>query len=98
MAVDGNWKITIETPMGNRPSELSLSTAGGKLTGRQGAEGNSGEITDGTVNGNEVSWKIKITNPMPMTLHFSGKVDGDKISGSADAGTFGSFPFSGARA
>jgi hypothetical protein len=34
---------------------------------------------------------------MPMTLEFSGAVDGDAIKGSVKAGSFGSFPFSGAR-
>jgi hypothetical protein len=33
-----------------------------------------------------------------MTLEFAGTVDGDAISGSVKAGSFGSFPFSGKRA
>jgi hypothetical protein len=45
-----------------------------------------------------VSWKVAITNPMPMTLEFEGAVDGDKISGNANAGAFGALPFSGKRA
>jgi len=34
---------------------------------------------------------------MPMTLDFAGTVDGDKLSGSVKAGSFGSFPFTGTR-
>ena len=34
---------------------------------------------------------------MPMTLDFTGTVDGDKLSGSVKAGSFGSFPFTGSR-
>jgi len=49
------------------------------------------------VDGNNVSWKMAITTPMPMTLEFTGVVDGDNISGSVKAGSFGSFPFSGTR-
>ena len=74
MAVDGNWNITMSTPMGERNATLSLKNSGGTLTGTQGAEGNSAEIFDGTANGDDVAWKVSITNPMPLTLEFTGKV------------------------
>jgi hypothetical protein len=98
MAVDGNWNITMSTPMGERKATLSLTSAGGALTGTQGADGNSGEIFDGTVNGDDVAWKISITNPMPLTLAFTGKVSGDSMSGEMGIGPMGSFPFTGSRA
>ena len=68
------------------------------LTGKQEAEGNTTDIAEGTVNGNDVSWQVSITNPMPLTLTFSGTVDGNSMNGTADTGMFGSFPFSGTRA
>jgi hypothetical protein len=98
MAADGTWNLTMQTPMGERRSTLTLSTAGGTLTGQQEAEGNTTEIADGSVSGDNVSWKVSITNPMPLTLTFSGTVDGDAMSGSADTGMFGSFRFEGTRA
>jgi len=97
-AADGTWNLTMQTPMGERRSTLTLSTAGGALTGKQEAEGNTTDIAEGTVNGNELSWKVSITNPMPLTLTFTGTVDGDTLNGSADTGMFGSFPFEGTRA
>ena len=72
MAVDGNWNLTMTTPMGDRQATLSLTAAGSTLTGTQGADGNSAEIFDGAVNGDNVSWKVSITNPMPLTLEFTG--------------------------
>ena len=98
MAVDGNWNLTMTTPMGERKATLSLASSGGTLTGTQGAEGNSTEIFDGTVNGDGVAWKVSITNPMPLTLEFSGTVSGDGISGEMGIGPMGSFPFTGTRA
>ena len=98
MAVDGNWNITMSTPMGERNATLTLKSAGGTLTGAQGADGNSGEIFDGTVSGDDVAWKISITNPMPLTLDFSATIDGAKIAGTVGAGAIGSWPFSGTRA
>jgi hypothetical protein len=35
---------------------------------------------------------------MPLTLTFTGKVDANTLSGTADTGMFGSFPFQGTRA
>lgn len=98
MAVDGKWNISLDTPMGTRQAELDLKADGSTLTGTQSADGASGPIQGGTVDGNKISWKVDITNPMPLTLTFTGTVDGDKISGDADTGTFGSFPFNGSRA
>ena len=98
MSADGTWNLTMQTPMGERRSTLTLSTAGGTLTGSQEAEGNTTDISDGSVNGNDVSWKVAITNPMPLTLTFNGTVDGNSLNGSADTGMFGSFPFEGTRA
>jgi hypothetical protein len=98
MAVDGDWNLTMTTPMGERDATLSLKSSGDTLTGTQGADGNSAEIFDGTVNGNDVAWKVSITNPMPLTLEFTGKVSGDSISGEMGIGPMGSFPFTGKRA
>ena len=98
MAVDGNWNITMSTPMGERQATLTLKNAGGTLTGTQAADGNSGEIFDGSANGDDVAWKIAITDPMPLTLAFTGKVSGDSMSGEMGIGPMGSFPFTGTRA
>ena len=98
MAVDGNWNITMTTPMGDRQTTLSVKSAGGALTGTQEAEGNSVEIFDGTASGDDVFCKVSITNPMPLTLEFTGKVSGDSISGEMGIGPMGSFPFTGTRA
>ncbi|HKS61098.1 MAG TPA: hypothetical protein VJT13_05340 [Xanthobacteraceae bacterium] len=98
MSADGTWNLTMQTPMGERRSTLTLATSGGSLTGTQEAEGNTTDITDGSVSGNDVSWKVAITNPMPLTLTFSGSVSGNTLNGTADTGMFGSFPFEGTRA
>jgi hypothetical protein len=98
MSVDGNWNITMSTPMGERKATLTLKNSGGTLTGTQGADGNSTEIFDGTADGDDVAWKVSITNPMPLTLAFTGKVTGDTIGGEMGIGAMGSFPFKGTRA
>ena len=94
---DGNWNLVVATPMGERHGALSLKTEGTTLKGSQMADGNSTEIFDGTVNRNEISWKLSITDPMPMTLEFNGTIKGDEVSGGVTLGAFGNSSFSGAR-
>ena len=96
MAVDGTWEITINSPMGAQKAKLDLKADGAALTGTQHAQGSS-QAVNGKVDGNNLSWSANITSPMPMTLEFSGAVDGDAIKCSVKAGSFGSFPFTGAR-
>jgi len=98
MAVDGNWNLTMSTPMGERTATLSVKGAGGVLSGTQAAEGDSTEIFDGTVSGDDVAWKVSITNPMPLTLEFTAKLAGDSMSGQMGIGMMGSFPFTGTKA
>ncbi|HEV3184674.1 MAG TPA: hypothetical protein VGZ49_07320 [Xanthobacteraceae bacterium] len=98
MAVDGTWNLTMDTPMGERSSTLIVKAAGGTLEGTQSAEGQTAAIVDGTVNGNNVGWKVSITQPMPLTLEFSGAVDGNAMSGTVQLGMFGSSPFRATRA
>ena len=97
MSVDGTWNITMSTPMGERRATLTLASNGSTLTGTQAAEQGSAEIADGKVDGNKVSWKVSIQQPMPLTLDFNGTVNGDAIEGQMGVGFLGSFPFSGTR-
>jgi hypothetical protein len=74
-----------------------LKADGGTLAGSQTADDKTAEIFDGTVNGNQLSWKVSISDPMPLTLEFNGTVDGDEVTGSVTLGNFGSSSFSGTR-
>jgi hypothetical protein len=97
MAVDGKWEVVINSPLGAQKAQLDLKSDGTSLTGSQQAAQGSGPLENGKVDGNNLSWSAKITSPMPMTLDFNGTVDGDKLTGSVKAGSFGSFPFTGTR-
>jgi hypothetical protein len=49
------------------------------------ADGNTAEIFDATVNGNQLSWEVSISDLMPLALEFNGIVDGDQVTGSGVA-------------
>ena len=99
MAVDGTWKLMVNTPMGSQESTLVITSSGATLTGTQSAGSGDGRpIDDGTVNGNTISWKSSITKPMPITLEFTGVISGDTINGEVKLGMFGTQTFTGTRA
>ena len=98
MSADGTWKLVMKTPIGERKATLALTTAGAALSGKMtGEEGNATDIFEGKASGNGISFKAAIKSPMPLTLEFSGTVDGDKIAGTVNASGVGSWPFSGTR-
>lgn len=95
MAVNGKWNIVIKTPMGEQKAVLSLSQDGDALKGDMSGAMGSVPIEQGKVEGETLKWNAKVTSPMPITLEFSGKVDGGNIGGSVKLGAFGSSTFSG---
>ena len=95
MAIDGTYKIEIDTPMGKQEATLNLKTDGDKLSGTTESAFGKTDFT-GTVKGGTVAWSMEISSPMGnMKLDYSGKVSGNDISGSVKAGDFGSSPFKG---
>ena len=96
--VDGTWDTIVKSPLGDQKSTLTVKSDGNSFTGTNAGAMGSVDITDGTVDGNTISWKMNMTVPMPMTLDCTATIDGDKITGSVAAGAFGSFPMTGTRA
>jgi hypothetical protein len=97
-AVNGDWTLVLTTPMGKRNATLSLEASNGRLTGTQGADGQSAEIFEGTVSGNDLFWKVSINSPMPLTLDFEGTINGDELAGEMSIDSIGRFSFIGRRA
>ncbi len=97
-SADGVWNTTMNTPMGAQKGTLTLATDGDSLSGSLFGPQGSIDLKDGAVDGDAVSWKADITQPMAMTLEFSATVAGDEISGNVKLGAFGNASFSGTRA
>ncbi|MBH79467.1 MAG: hypothetical protein CMQ49_03020 [Gammaproteobacteria bacterium] len=98
MSADGTWNTTMNTPMGAQQGTLELTTDGSTVTGKLGGPQGEIEISEGTVDGDNLTWKADITSPMAMTLEFSATVSGDEISGNVKLGSFGDATFTGTRA
>ena len=97
MSADGNWKVTINSPMGVQQGTLSIKTSGATFTGQfSGAQG--AQDISGSVDGDKLSWATKLTQPFPIDLDFNVTVSGDSMEGTVKAGAFGSSPLKGERA
>jgi hypothetical protein len=97
MSADGTWNTTVNSPMGAQKATLTIKTEGATFTGTMaGPQGE--QPVSGKVDGDTLTWGSKLTQPFPIDLEFTVKVEGDKMTGSVKAGAFGSSPLTGERA
>ena len=96
--VDGKWNCTVDSPMGEQEFVLTVESDGDRFSGSAVGNIGSRDIPDGIVDGNDLSWTMQISKPMPVTLSCKATVNGDSLEGKVKAGIFGSFPISGTRA
>ncbi len=98
MSVAGSYDCVVKSPMGDQKSVLTVTDNGdGTMTATNvGAQG-ALDCYDVKADGNELSWKMDMKVPMPMTLEATATIDGDALTGSVKAGMFGSMAMSGTR-
>jgi hypothetical protein len=92
-SVDGQWDSVAQTPMGEQKTVLTLvSKPDGSFAGTNSGVLGSIDVTDGQVVGDQVSFKMAITAPFPMTLTCEATLAGDTMEGTLDTGAFGRYP------
>lgn len=97
MSLDGSWNCTLDTPLGERKVLLTLAANGAELTGTIGNGSESTPIQDGRADGNNATWKTKISKPVSMTMEFNVTVTGNEMGGTVKLGMFGNAPLRGTR-
>ena len=97
MSTDGAWKITINTPMGPQELTAQVATAGDTFSGTADSKMGGSQPISGKVDGDVLTWSSSITQPMPLTLDFTAKVEGDAMTGTVKLGMFGNAAMTGAR-
>ena len=82
MALDGNYEISVKTPMGNQDGKLVFKTDGSTLTGTSESAGETVDLLDGKADGNEFQFKVKQKSPVGrLKVTFIGSLEGDVVSG-----------------
>src|SRR5205085_665459 len=79
----GNWKWSITTQNGDTfESTAKLKQDGEKLTGTINGRFGEAEITDGSVKGDQVNFKVKRERDgQAFVLRYTGKLTADTIKG-----------------
>jgi hypothetical protein len=95
--ISGAWAMTVQTPQGDMPSDATFTQDKESLkvsmTGSQGTISGEGTIKEGSV-----QWTMTINTPQgDFTLSFTGKVNGDTMSGEVQLGDFGTATWSAKR-
>ena len=96
--IDGIWNISIQEPTGEKKATLTVAASAHSFTGNLSDNGQTLQITDGKIEGDTLTWSMRLTKPIPLTLKVLAKVDGSSMSGAVTAGMLGSFPLKGTRA
>ncbi len=83
MSVEGQWNVTMETPLGTQRFSLKFSQSAGAWSGTMVAEKTgASELSALKVDGATVSFETKVSSPMgPLKLDMSGTVQGDTLTG-----------------
>ncbi|MBS3931481.1 MAG: hypothetical protein KGZ65_09615 [Sphingomonadales bacterium] len=97
MSLSGTYECVTKTPMGDQKSDVTINVDGDTFTGTNAGAQGTLEMENGKVDGNKLTWTMKMTVPMPMTLEGEATIDGDTLSGGVKAGAFGTFPINGTR-
>ncbi len=96
MSIDGTYKVTAETPIGDIESTITLNTDGDEISGRFHA-GMIGTIdfSGGRIEGNSFSFEMTIRKFFKkISVSGTGTVDGNMISGEVKT-SMGNSVFSG---
>ncbi|MEQ6335029.1 hypothetical protein [Sphingobium sp. MK2] len=95
--VAGIYDCVAKSPVGDQKSVLTVIVDGDIFTGSNAGAMESMEIENGKVEGNRLTWDMRMTMPMPMKLECQATVDGDTLTGTIKAGMFGAMEMSGTR-
>ncbi len=87
--VDGVWKATFDTQIGEQHYTYTLKADGEKLNGTAKNDMGETKIEDGVVKGNDISFTENLNfQGQPITIKYKGKLDGDQINFTREVGTF----------
>lgn len=98
--LNGKWDITIKTYMGDQSSSVKLQADGDDLTGTvtDVGSGNSADIFDGKIDGNNFSYKVTLKIPVgELTFEMIGELVDGELKGKS-VNPMGEFEFTGVKA
>ena len=86
MSFEGNWDLTIPSPMGAKTFRLEIRAEGGGLQGTASTGGEATPMVGPVQQDGHLRWSMKLPRPMNVVLEVDVTCAGDTLSGSAKAG------------
>jgi hypothetical protein len=78
--VSGTWTASFDTQVGQQTYTYTFKVDGGKLTGTAKSNLGEGTITNGTVNGDDITFTENLTyQDQMLQIVYKGKISGDEI-------------------
>ena len=78
--IDGKWTGQVQGRNGMQDITFTLKAEGEKLTGTTTGRGGETPISDGTIKGNDVSFKVvREMQGNKFTMAYKGKLSGDEL-------------------
>lgn len=78
--ITGTWTAAFDTQIGVQNYTYTFKVDGNKLTGRLKSQYSDGEITEGTINGDDITFVENLNfEGMPLRIVYKGKIAGDEI-------------------
>jgi len=76
----GKWTATFNTQVGEQKYTWDLKADGSKLTGTYTSTNGSGQITDGKIEGDDLSWVENMKyQDMDLRIQYKAKISGDEM-------------------
>ena len=88
--IDGKWTATYDTQNGPITTTWDFKADGTKLTGKANSSFGARDLTDGKIDGKDVSW-VEVIDAGGTTIRIvcKGTLNGDEIKLSRTVGEFG---------
>ena len=83
----GSWEFTVQSPLGETKSVLTIKDEAGALTGTARGEQGERKLDKVAVDGAKITMVLTISyEGSPMVITYTGTVEKDKMGGEADFG------------
>lgn len=96
--IGGNWVVNLASPQGPMDITMTVTQSGSGFSGKMTSMMGTTDISEGTISGRSVTWTMVIqVGGQSITISYRGEADGNRMTGTADLGSFGSATFTAER-
>ena len=90
--------MNMTSPQGPMDITMVVTQTGSSFTGTMTSMMGSSDISDGQITGRNLTWSMTLqVGGQSITLNYRGEVDGNRMTGTAELGSFGSATFTAER-